>query len=303
MDGLIPVRKPSGCTSHDVVARLRRILGQKKVGHFGTLDPLASGLLLAAAGKATRLFPFYGKREKSYEGRIRLGYATDTYDREGQPAGETTDRFPPPDEVRAAMARFVGPFRQKPPAFSAKKIQGRPSYVYARRREAMEPPEVPVVVTAFALRTYDPPFLDFQVDCSSGTYVRSLAHDLGAALGCGGHLAALERTRVGEFSLGAARGLDEIQACMERGEPQRFLVPLDALLPELPAVALGADGASRTKDGRPLGLEHLADPAAFRGLRPDAAPAVRLMGPDGALLALARPAPPPAVLAPFLVLG
>jgi len=302
MDGLIPVRKPSGCTSHDVVARLRRILGQKKIGHFGTLDPLASGLLLAAAGKATRLFPFYGKRDKSYEGRIRLGFATDTYDSEGQPAGEATDRFPPIEEAKAAMAALVGDLRQRPPAFSAKKVQGRPLYAYARRRESVEIAEVPVTVAAFEIRAYAPPFLDFRVDCSTGTYVRSLAHDLGAALGCGGHLAALERTRVGEFSLDAALSLEEIESSMERGETDRFLIPMEALLPELPAFVVTPDGALRVRDGRPVGPEHLADPAPGAAPRLEFGAVARLFGPDGKLLALARPSPAPAILAPFLVL-
>jgi tRNA pseudouridine55 synthase len=302
MDGLIPVRKPSGCTSHDIVDRLRRILGQKKIGHFGTLDPLASGLLLIAAGKATRLFPFYGKRDKSYEGRIRLGFATDTYDSEGQPSGEATDRLPSIDAVRPAMAALVGNLRQKPPAFSAKKVRGRPMYAYARRQESFEIADVPVTVAAFEIRSYAPPFLDFRVDCSSGTYVRSLAHDLGAALGCGGHLATLERTRVGEFSLDAARGPEEIRSFMERGEPGRFLIPMEALLPELPAFVLTPDGALRMRDGRPVGPEHLADPAGGTAFRLEPGTVARLLGPDGTLLALARPAPAPAILAPFLVL-
>ncbi len=298
MDGLIPVRKPSGCTSHDVVARLRRILGQKKIGHFGTLDPLAAGLLLIAAGKATRLFPFYGKRDKSYEGRIRFGFATDTYDAEGQPTGEASDRFPTVDEARSAMAAMVGDLRQKPPAFSAKKVRGQPMYAYARRRESVASAEVPVTVTAFEIRSYAPPFLDFRVDCSSGTYVRSLAHDLGTVLGCGGHLAALERTRIGEFSLDGAFALETIQALTERGEPDGFLIPMEALLPELPGFSLTPEGALRIKDGRPLEPEHIADPAATG---PEPGITVRLLGPDGTLLALARPAPPPSLLAPFLV--
>jgi tRNA pseudouridine55 synthase len=302
MDGLIPVRKPSGCTSHDVVARLRRILGQKKIGHFGTLDPLATGLLLAAAGKATRFFPFYGKRDKSYDGRIRFGFATDTYDSEGRPTTDETDRYPLVSEARSAMKALVGELLQRPPVFSAKKVKGQPMYAHARRGTPVESAAVSVTVTVFELRSYAPPFLDFRVDCSSGTYIRSLAHDLGAALGCGGHLAALKRTRIGEFSLDAAPGLEEIQGFMERGEPDRFLIPMEALLPEWPGFVLTPEGALRMKDGRPVGPEHFADPPADRALQPDSQAVARLFGPEGKLLALAHPAPRPALFAPFLVL-
>lgn len=299
MDGLIPVRKPSGCTSHDVVARLRRILGQKKIGHFGTLDPLASGLLLAAAGKATRFFPFYGKRDKSYVGRIRLGFATDTYDAEGQPAGEDSGRYPDREDLRAAMDALVGPLRQRPPAFSAKKVAGRPLYDYARRGLPVEAAAVPVTVAAFELRAYAPPFVDFRVDCSSGTYIRSLAHDLGAALGCGGHLAVLERTRIGEFRLESAPGLEEIQTAAERGDAGAFLVPMEALLPETPAFVLTEEGVARIRDGRRVELAHLADPKA---VFPPPGAVVRLLGGDGRLAALARLAPGESAFAPFLVL-
>jgi tRNA pseudouridine55 synthase len=303
MDGLLLIRKPAGPTSHDIIARLRKILGQKRIGHFGTLDPLASGLLVVAAGRATRFFPYYGKLDKTYEGRIRLGFATDTYDREGRRTGPETDRLPGPDALLSAMKSFEGKILQRPPVFSAKKFEGKPLYAYARRGKSVEPAPVPVEVAAFELRNYDPPFLDFRVDCGSGTYIRSLAHDLGVALGCGAHLADLVRTRVGDFSLAAALPLEDIEARQARSETAGFLLPLETLLPGLPRYDLTEEGSRRMKDGRPVGPEHLASgefgpPSA----PPDATAIVRLFGPDGALLALAHPAPPPAQFAPFLVL-
>ena len=303
MDGLLLVRKPSGPTSHDVVARLRKILGQKKVGHFGTLDPLASGLLVVAAGRATRFFPYYSKLDKTYEGRIRLGYATDTYDREGRPTGPECERLPDPNALRSAMKAFEGGILQRPPVYSAKKLEGKPLYAYARRQEAVEPAPVPVSVASFELRSYDPPFLDFRVDCGSGTYIRSLAHDLGAALGCGGHLDDLVRTRVGDFLLEAALAAEDIEVLQARNETDRFLLPLGALLPGLPRYDLTEEGGRRMKDGRTVGPGHLASGGDGQVPFPaDGAAVVRLFGPDGALLALARPAPPPALFAPFLVL-
>jgi len=302
MDGLLLVRKPSGPTSHDVVARLRKVLGQKKIGHFGTLDPLATGLLLAAAGKATRFFPYYSKLDKSYEGRIRLGFATDTYDREGRPTSPETDRLPGSDALRTAMKSFEGQILQRPPVYSAKKLEGKPLYAYARRGKAVEPTPVPVAISAFELRSYDPPFLDFRADCGSGTYIRSLAHDLGAALGCGGHLTELVRTRVGDFSLAAALSLEEIGDLHARGDAAVFLRPLEALLPGLPRYDLTDEGARRMKDGRSIGPDHLTQRSPGPALFPPGTEDVRLFWPDGTLLALARPAPPPALFAPFLVL-
>jgi tRNA pseudouridine55 synthase len=302
MDGLLLVRKPSGFTSHDIVARLRKVLGQKKIGHFGTLDPLATGLLLAAAGKATRFFPYYSKLDKTYEGRIRLGFATDTYDREGRPSSPETDRLPNPDTLRSAMKSFEGQILQRPPVYSAKKLKGKPLYAYARRQKAVEPMPVPVAIFSFELRSYDPPFLDFRVNCGSGTYIRSLAHDLGAALGCGGHLTELVRTRVGDCSLSAALSIEEIGDLHARGDDAGFLLPLEALLPGLSRYDLTDEGARRMKDGRSIGSDHLASGSPGPVPPPPDAGDVRLFGPDGALLALARPAPPPALFAPFLVL-
>ena len=253
MDGLLLVRKPAGPTSHDVVARLRKILGQKKIGHFGTLDPLASGLLVVAAGRATRFFPYYSKLDKTYEGRIRLGFATDTYDREGRPYGPgnrpaARSRRPPlGDEILR---------RGNPPAaprLFGQEARGKaPLCLCPPRGEPSNRRPCPVTVAAFELRSYDPPFLDFRVECGSGTYIRSLAHDLGAALGCGGHLAELVRTRVGDFSLAAALTLEEIGALQARSETGRLPSPSRSSSPR--AASLRPHGRRRPADeGRPAG--------------------------------------------------
>ncbi|MGZ4887344.1 MAG: tRNA pseudouridine(55) synthase TruB, partial [Candidatus Aminicenantales bacterium] len=195
MDGLLIIDKPPGCTSHDVVLRVRSLLGTKRVGHGGTLDPDATGVLLVALGQATRFFPFLSGHDKTYQGRIRLGHATDTYDAAGRPTTEEwTDAFPGDAAVAAAMKSFEGEILQVPPPYSAKKLGGRPAYKLARagRDFVLEP--VRVTVRLFRLENYAPPFLDFEAACSAGTYIRSLAHELGLKLGCGGHLHSLRRT-------------------------------------------------------------------------------------------------------------
>jgi tRNA pseudouridine55 synthase len=176
-EGLILVNKPAGLTSHDIVLRIRDILQLSKVGHFGTLDPIATGLLLIAVGKATRFFPFYSKMDKSYHGTIRLGWATSTYDTEGEPITEEVTSFPAQEKIEAALQSFSGRISQLPPLFSAKKFKGKPLYYLARNQKKVERQPIEVEIYRFQLIDYQPPFLEFKLDCSSGTYVRTLAHD------------------------------------------------------------------------------------------------------------------------------
>jgi len=303
MDGLILVQKSAPATSHDVVAALRRILGQKKVGHFGTLDPLATGLLLAAAGKATRLFPFYGKMDKRYEGRIRLGFATDTYDAAGLPASPECNVYPNRAAVEQACRGFVGDLIQIPPPFSAKKVDGKPLYAYARSQKPVAGRPFRARVDAFDVRGYEPPIIDIAVTCGSGTYIRSLAHDLGQKLGCGAHLAALVRTGVGEFRLEEALTLEEIRDCLKNGRTEGFLRPMESLLPSLPRVDLDSDDAEKIRHGRPISAAHHGEPGeAGRPLSREPGAVVRLFGPDGRLIGLARRAAESPLYAPFLVL-
>jgi tRNA pseudouridine55 synthase len=304
MDGLILVDKPLHLTSHDIVARLRRILGQPKIGHFGTLDPSASGLLIAAAGKATRLFPFFSAMDKAYKGKIRMGFATDTYDAAGQPSSAETRDWPPVSRIEKEMAEFVGDILQVPPPFSAKKLKGKPLYDYARRKKPVELRPFPVSIRVFKLEAYEPPLAAFEVRCSSGTYIRTLAHDLGKRLGCGAHLAELMRTEIGTFSLQDALTLEMIEALFERGQPEKFLRPMEILLPEFPKVILHESGVRLVRDGRPVPVEHILS-FPGRGLpnpSTEGPPVIRLFDADGHLVALARRASPPALYAPFLVL-
>jgi len=304
MDGLILVRKPVPATSHDVVAALRKILNQKKIGHFGTLDPLASGLLLAAVGKATRLFPFYSKMDKIYEGRIRLGFSTDTFDTAGLPTSTACEIFPDRPAVEDALRDFGGEITQIPPPYSAKKVGGTPLYVYARRKTPVDGRPFQVRVHSFELLEYVAPHIDFAVKCGSGTYIRTLAHDLGQRLGCGAHLAGLVRTGIGEFSLKDGLTLEEIRDFQEMGATGRFLLPMESLLPSLAMIKVSEEGVQWIRNGRPVSAEQVAD-AEGNGppvLRDDPTIIVRVFSPDGRLIALARPAACPGHFAPFLVL-
>ena len=304
MDGLILVHKPEGPTSHDIVVRLRRTLGIRRIGHFGTLDPFASGLLLAGVGKATRLFPFFSASDKTYRGRIRLGIATDTYDRTGTVLSRMSpSSWPPVEDVRRAIDGLTGEILQSPPPFSAKKILGRPSYAYARRRLEVEPQPCRVKVHAFLLKNYNPPDVDFEVACSAGTYIRSMARDLGTALGCGAHLADLVRTAVGPYRLEEALSLETLAGLAEEGRGGEALIPLDRLLPHLPRVVLSSEDLLRVKNGRPLAALPGSLVLLEAGRPPsNEPPAVRLIGPEGNLVALARFGPGESSLFPFLVL-
>lgn len=305
MDGLILVDKPQGATSHDVVARIRGILAQQRVGHFGTLDPLATGLLLVAVGSATRLFPCYSKHDKVYSGEIRLGFSTDTYDAQGKPTSEESEKFPGRGTLVETMKRFVGPLEQVPPLYSAKKVEGKPLYKWARAKRIVRPKASPVVVYAFHLKGYSPPLVKFDVHCASGTYVRSLAHDLGQTLGCGAHLASLRRLSVGGYGIGEAFSLEEIEKLAGEGNREGFLLPLESLLPEAPKAVLSEPGCRRLQKGSPLPAEFVLKliPAV-----PSSAPAAecyqayRLFSLEGRFLALARPVEGKKAFLPFLVL-
>jgi len=314
-DGLFVIDKPGGPTSHDVVQRVRRLLGTRRVGHGGTLDPDATGVLLVAVGQATRFFPFLSKENKVYEGLIRLGYATDTYDASGRPAAAPCPVLPGREAIEAAMKTFEGDILQTPPRFSAKKLAGKPVYKRARADEVFTLAPVAISVTRFSPGEYNPPVLAFTAACSSGTYVRSLAHDLGQILGCGAHLAALRRTSVGPYTLAEAVPLARLEEAAEadpvdpvvadaadRGAV-RFLRPLESLLPQVPAVVVRPEAEVYIRNGRPLGPAQLASPfPAPAGTGADQGP-VRLLSEGGSLLALARPTPDGAGLHPFLVIA
>ena len=277
LDGLLIVDKPVGPTSHDVVARVRRVLRERRVGHTGTLDPLASGVLLLLVGRATRLAQFLNTDIKRYEATIRFGFATDTYDALGQPTTPPhAGPMPARDEIDRALDAFRGTFLQQPPAFSAKRIEGRRSYKLARAhqrtrasvddaavRQAVLPPPVTVTVSSLDVVAVTDDELQIAISCSTGFYVRSLAHELGVRLGVGAHLAALRRTAVGGRTLSQAVALAELDDPTTGAERARAaLIAMAEVLPDLPAVTLTPDGVRRAANGCDLTPSDLAIVAA-----------------------------------------
>jgi len=251
MDGILIIDKPGGVTSHDVVQRARKLLKTSRVGHLGTLDPMATGVLLLCIGKATRIGRFLTTSPKEYTGEIRFGFATSTYDREGEPEGPVQPFAHERSDVENATRQLTGAYDQKPPLISAKKIGGLPSYKLARRGMALEPIAVPVEVPVFEVTSFNPPLVGFRVVCSSGTYVRSLAHDLGRLLGCGAHLESLRRVRSGDFSVENAVPVGDRLA--------DSIVPLEGLLPDVPRIEIEGDLAEdRVLHGNPIQTDHPA---------------------------------------------
>src|SRR4051812_3209796 len=217
MNGVIVINKPSGLTSHDVVNRVRRILGEKSIGHLGTLDPMATGVLPLVAGRMTRLAQFYTASSKSYEGEIRFGFATDTYDAEGEQVGDACDVKVTLEQLKEAARAFVGVIQQTPPTYSAKKIGGVPAYKMARKNKEVELPSVEVEVREFEITGLEDDRARFWIDVSSGTYVRSIAHELGQKLQVAAHLSALSRTQSGEFRIEDSVTLEELADSARQG--------------------------------------------------------------------------------------
>jgi tRNA pseudouridine55 synthase len=302
MDGLLIIDKPAGCTSHDVVIKIRKLLGQKRVGHGGTLDPDATGVLVLALGQATRFFRFLGGHDKTYEGTIRLGFATDTYDASGRPDPQNEPgALPPAQAVAAAMEGFEGEILQVPPRYSAKKVGGRPAYRLARARKDFVLEPALVKIRFFKLKNYAPPFVEFEVKCSPGTYVRSLAHDLGRKLGTGGHLQSLRRTSSGPFGLKNAVSLSEVEKAVAEGRLPQLVIPLEGLLTDAPAVVLPPAAGERIRNGSPLLAAHLAGFSPGAGPDGIEPPFFRILDSSGKLLGLARPSAGHDALLPFLI--
>lgn len=301
MDGLLIIDKPRGCTSHDVVLRVRKLLDVKRVGHGGTLDPEATGVLLVALGRATRFFPYLSEQDKTYDGTIRLGFSTDTFDASGRPTSEEKAGLPTMEALAAAMKSMEGEILQAPPAYSAKKIGGSPAYKLARARETFTLEPVRVAVRSFVLRSYTPPFVAFEATCSSGTYIRSLAHDLGLKMGCGAHLHSLRRTSVGPYMIADSMSMAGVEQAAAEGRLPTLVIPLERLLPGTPAIILSSEGAARVLNGSPLSPGHFVPPSAEALLKADTA-VFRLFDSSGRLLALARPSAGRDRLLPFLVI-
>lgn len=299
MNGVLIIDKPAGFTSHDVVSRVRRILGERSVGHLGTLDPMATGVLPLMVGNFTRLAQFYLNSEKCYEGRVRFGFCTDTYDAEGEPTSERKDVILDSREVESAVTRFRGVIQQEPPPFSAKKIKGVPAYKLARKQKEVHLKPVSVEIKELEVLGVDVDRMRFRARVSSGTYLRSVAHELGRTIGCGAHLEMLRRTSVAEFSIADAYTLEQLAqaagkaASTEKNASQeltgpstpeafleRFVHPRK-LLPQMPSVSADEATAARIRSGRTVNLPEFSRAGqvkVFMGQRELIAIATRVAG-------------------------
>ncbi|HEV2961910.1 MAG TPA: tRNA pseudouridine(55) synthase TruB [Candidatus Angelobacter sp.] len=300
MDGVIIINKPPGMTSHDVVARVRRITGERSVGHLGTLDPSARGVLPLVLGRFTRLAQFYTNADKRYEGTIQFGLSTDTYDAEGEPQGPKQPVDMTLEQVQQVAQTFVGEIQQVPPPFSAKKIGGVPAYKLARKKQEVELEPRRVEVKEFEIVDLEGEQARFRAWVSSGTYIRSLAHELGRLLGPGAHLASLVRTSVREFQIAEAHSLEELEGAKPgNGSPdsQRLITnimlnngsspkiaPFETLclhprliLPELPAVTAPPEALAKIRHGASVNLPEFTR-----------APLVRVFEGQARLIAIAR---------------
>lgn len=250
--GLVVVCKEKGLSSHDVVAILKKVYHTPKTGHFGTLDPAASGILLIALGHATKFFDFYVKKEKCYTGIIRFGLATTTYDGEGEPLGERSVVDLHTMDIEALLSEFRGSIVQLPPPYSAKKFRGKPLYRYARRNQDVERRPSQVQIHSLTGHMVSPDQLAFEAITSAGTYIRSLAHDIGLKAGCGAHLQELRRERIGSFSLDQALTVAEIRQRAETGDTLSVVIPFESLLPEFPKLIVNPEGRRGALNGMPL---------------------------------------------------
>ena len=301
-DGILVVDKPRGRTSHDVVEAVRRLVGFRQIGHLGTLDPLATGVLVLALGRATRLARFYASRRKRYEFAVRFGFCTDTYDADGEPLGPDAAPQLDPAHIEALAARFVGKIQQTPPSFSAKKIHGRPAHELARKHKPVHLDPVEVEIYDLRLASVEGPLARFAIECGAGTYIRSLAQDLGALQGSGAHLAQIARTAVGEFTLDRAVPLDELESGARAGRIADRVIHLENLLGELPRASVLPIVEKRVRHGAKFTLP-LAQIQPGHATAAQGAPAqldsgnwkparLRVFNQHGQLIAIAEPIVP-----------
>jgi len=314
MNGVLVIDKPAGLTSHDVVNRVRRILGQRSVGHLGTLDPCATGVLPIVLGNLTRLAQFYAHSEKTYEGVIRFGFATDTYDADGEPTTPQQDVRLSLDALRIIAADFQGTIEQTPPPFSAKKIAGVPAYKLARKKKEVALTPVRLEIKEFEILSITGDQAAFRARVASGTYMRSIAHDMGQKLGCGAHLSSLRRTAAAEFTIEDAHSIEALQTAMRKGTDDRpvpspvqaqverhfeakferkfeedfeedfvekMLVHPRKLVPQLPSVTATEENAALIRSGRAVNLPEMSrapQVKVFYGQRDLIAIATRIAG-------------------------
>lgn len=257
--GIINVYKEKGFTSHDVVAKLRGIVGQKKIGHTGTLDPDATGVLPVCLGKATKLCDLLTDKNKTYEAVLLFGKTTDTQDITGEVLEEKSTEALTEEKVREAIEGFIGDYEQIPPMYSALKVNGKKLYELAREGKVIERKARPVKILDIQILEIDLPKVRMEVSCSKGTYIRTLCHDIGEKLGCGGCMESLIRTRVSTFRIEDAKTLDEIETLKQEGKLAELLVPIDAMFPFYPKITVKDDWKAFAKNGNPLDLKMLKE--------------------------------------------
>lgn len=281
MNAVLVIDKPAGLTSHDVVNRVRRILQQRAVGHLGTLDPLATGVLPLVLGNLTRLAQFYTASEKTYEGVVRFGFATDTYDAEGEATSPAQVVKVSLEQVRDLAVRFRGTIEQMPPPFSAKKIHGVPAYKLARKHKDVILKPVQVEIKEFEILAAEGDRASFRARVASGTYMRTVAHDMGQQMGCGAHLESLRRTALGEFDVADAHTLEDVEAATKEDRTDDLLVHPRKLLPQFPSVTANDETVARIRSGRAVNLPELSrarQVKVFYGQRELIAIATRVAG-------------------------
>jgi tRNA pseudouridine55 synthase len=289
ISGVLIMDKAAGMTSHDVVAAVRRILGIKQVGHFGTLDPFATGVLPLSVGKATRFAQFYLKSRKAYAGAIKFGFSTDSYDATGKPAAPPVVADIRRSALEEILQTFTGRILQAPPPFSAKRVAGTRAYKLARQNRPVSLAPVEVEIYALELLSFDAGEARFAVECSGGTYVRSLAHDIGQKLGCPAHLASLRRTAVAEFTEKDAVTLDGLDEAVRQERLTGCLIPLEALLPGCPEFVVRGREEKSVRHGHQFELAQSLRPD--RGQAPGrahAASLLKILNSDHRLIAVAR---------------
>jgi tRNA pseudouridine55 synthase len=277
MDGIFNINKATGMTSHDVVAKIRKLLKQKRVGHAGTLDPAAGGVLPICVGQATRVAEYLSESGKAYRAEVVFGISTDTYDAEGAVIATASTTDLALASIEETLQHFLGPQMQVPPRYSAIKIQGQPAYKRARAGEEITLEPRPIVINSLKVIDWLPPRLTLDIECSKGTYIRSLSHDLGMQLGCYAYLDALVRTRSGPFTLSESITLEQLATAIETTTVQHYLYPVDKPLEQYPAITLDAETFEKVKHGNAFStsIEY------SRGL-------ARIYDPTGHFLAIAR---------------
>ena len=283
IQGLIVLNKPGNITSHDAVDKVRNLFNIKKVGHFGTLDPLAEGILLIALGKATKFFDFYIKKKKLYSGVIKFGYATATYDSEGEPVSEKKEIDLRKTDLDAILSGFIGKIAQVPPIYSAKKVKGKPLYKYARENKKVQIKPINIEIFSLQKKVLGKDTLWFETLTSSGTYIRSLAHDIGQKTGVGAYLESLERLKIGGFDIRNSVTLDELTEQVQSGGIAKVVIPIESLLPEFPKIIVNQGGRKAVLNGLPLEVKDI-----IKVLSPEKSEFFRLFDEEGKLLSISR---------------